>query len=429
MTRAEFEEHFGHVSESHKREGSDRTDKGRPKIGRIGIGFIAANELCDVMEIVSTKKGSTELMRVEINFAEMREPPESRRRNKREFLKADYEGVVESAPRDEHYTQVLLREVRPTAKGILTGARVTRTHTHGELSAYGKKTRRVRAQIAEADDWSDFDEYSQAMLQVGLNVPVRYLPDWYPEAQDAVLRPFERRVSRLAFSVFYDGSELRKPVVLDPGERNLARLLEIKTEHTSVRGYMYAKRRALRPRWLNGVLIRIRNAAVGEYDATFLGFKATEGPLFQSWITCELWADDGLEEALNIDRRTLRVTHPAYVELQERFHEELATFIADVRRKLYGEPAARRKTARAAAESDRLVAVIESASTQLRPTVRRELARTVNEHGAGTREVRRVLQQYSVAELYELALEVARDTLNRTDYERFARALASRLLG
>ena len=49
MNRGEFEQHFSKISESHKRDVSDMTDRGRPKIGKIGIGFIAANELCNVM--------------------------------------------------------------------------------------------------------------------------------------------------------------------------------------------------------------------------------------------------------------------------------------------------------------------------------------------------------------------------------------------
>src|SRR5690242_1056415 len=76
FSRDEFEKHFKSVSESHKRDVSERTKRGRPKIGKIGIGFIAANEVCDEMEIYSTKKGSTELLHVTINFAEMRKPLE-----------------------------------------------------------------------------------------------------------------------------------------------------------------------------------------------------------------------------------------------------------------------------------------------------------------------------------------------------------------
>jgi hypothetical protein len=50
LNRAEFKKHFTCISESHKRDNSDKTPSGREKIGKIGIGFIAANEICNEME-------------------------------------------------------------------------------------------------------------------------------------------------------------------------------------------------------------------------------------------------------------------------------------------------------------------------------------------------------------------------------------------
>lgn len=433
MSAKEFVDHFERVSESHKRDKNDHTRSGRPKVGKIGIGFIAANELCDVMEIISTKKGSTELLRVEVNFEEMRlDPPERRRRDDDSFVKGDYEGTIERAPRDEHYTQVLLKEVRPNAKGILAGA-MTREHVAGQASVYGLKPESVRSRIASATDWGDFDEYSQAMLQVGLNVPVSYLPEWHPREHAAVLKPLEEEIAALGFVVCTDGSDLRKPVVLDPGDRSLLWPLEIEGQHVSARGYLFAKHGVLRPQWLNGVLIRIRHAAVGEYDATFLNFKSSEQTLFQRWTSCEMWADDRLEEALNIDRRTLRITHPAYIELQEAFHDALSDFLREVRLKIYTRPAARRREEEARREVERFGEVIERSATALPPQTRNQLRREVSRRAAperisSPRDVKAMLRKYSVAEMYDLALEVARDTLPPRQYERFARALAERLL-
>src|ERR1700759_199398 len=106
MNREEFEKHFKRVSESHKRDSADVTDKQRPKIGKIGIGFIAANEICEVMEIFSTKAGSSELLHVYINFAEMRKPLEERRQGSEDIVKADYQGEILEAEVDEHYTHL-----------------------------------------------------------------------------------------------------------------------------------------------------------------------------------------------------------------------------------------------------------------------------------------------------------------------------------
>src|SRR6266705_1498058 len=58
MTKDEFIENFSWISETHKRDTSEVTTRfRRPKIGKIGIGFIAANEICEEMRVVSSKEG------------------------------------------------------------------------------------------------------------------------------------------------------------------------------------------------------------------------------------------------------------------------------------------------------------------------------------------------------------------------------------
>lgn len=433
MTRKEFEQHFERVSESHKRDSGDKTASGRAKIGRIGIGFIAANELCDVMEIVSTKTGSTELLRVDVNFDEMRQDPSERRSEDGvSYVKGDYTGTIERARRSEHYTNVLLKQVRENTHSILAGA-TPRAHVAGRTSIYGRTPKFIRDAIANASDWGDFDEYSQTMLQVGLNVPVRYLPDWFPREHHEVLGRLERRLAALKFDVFCDGTDLRKPVVLSGNGGTLLRPLKIRGTEVNADGYLFIQHGVLRPQWLNGVLIRIRNAAVGEYDSSFMSFRSSEQTLFQRWTSCEVWADDRLEDALNIDRRTLRITHPAYVQLQEAFHEQLSSFLQEARKVLYTAPAVERRQKEARQEVGRLAQVIERPETGLPPSARRELARSARRRGAAERtatkrDIREIVRRYSVAEMYELVLSVAKDTLPRAHYQAFARALAERLL-
>ena len=84
MTRDQFVRHFSNVAESHKRDGGEFTASGRRQIiGKIGIGFIAANELCDEMEIYSTCKDSTDLLHVIIDFGEIRNRPFMDRKSER----------------------------------------------------------------------------------------------------------------------------------------------------------------------------------------------------------------------------------------------------------------------------------------------------------------------------------------------------------
>lgn len=440
MSRGEFERHFERISESHKRDESSETAKGRPKIGKIGIGFIAANELCDVMEILSTKAGSDELLRVEVNFSEMRLSKEEREREGDTYAKGDYIGEVGEAERDEHYTHVILKAVRGEARDIFIGARAASNRkeldppddmTVGSLSVYGRKPEHVRDLLeSKVKDWGDFDAYSQTMLRVGLNVPVPYLPGWYGKKKSQLLEGLADEVASLQFKVLYDGSDLRKPVVLPTSSKGSAlQKIEIDGDHVEAHGYFYATHGVIRPEWLNGVLVRIRHAAVGDYDDGFLGFRHSEGTLFQRWITSELWANDGLEAALNIDRRTLRITHPAYVELQRAFHEKLSQFIGQVRKKLYMERSSERRRTEAIAEVERFQAVVERSAARLPASTRRVVqAKSAAVPDASKREISGVLRRYSVSELYEIALEVAQETLDAAEYQHFADALAKRLM-
>lgn len=190
----------------------------------------------------------------------------------------------------------------------------------------------------------------------------------------------------------------------------------------------------LRPEWLNGVLIRIRNAAVGDYDDGFLGFDHGTGQIFQRWISAELWADDRLERALNIDRRTLRITDPAYVELQRTFHAALADFLSDIRREIYTKGSAARRQDQAKTQVEAFREIVSRPAVGLPTAAQREIRRVVRarERAAETGskpDISAVLRRYSVSEIYELTLAVAKETLTPKQYEAFASALAKRLLG
>lgn len=432
MTRDEFQEHFSHVSESRKREDSDTTASGRPKIGLIGIGFIAANEICDEIEVVSTKKGSRQLLRVRINFEEMRKDAALRRRDgKGAIAKADYEGeVTNEADRDAHYTWLFLSRIRgETNRSIMASA--ARARGAGDAQTlYGLP-------VAEAvevfknpdlDNWSELDRYSENLAHIGLNVPVQYYPGWYPVSARRELAPFEAEVRKLGFSVTVDGAELRKPIVFRTPEKLLCERFDFKGKHVGAKGYFYAQRRGLRPTNLQGILLRIRHAAVGDYDPTFWEFPPEEARLFQSWTSAEVWADSRLEEAMNIDRRTLRVAHPAYVELQNALHEQLRSFWKKARKELYAEPAAKRRLKVARKEADRIAELLAKPDLKLSAPLRRQITsswrRTAKTEDGGSSALAR---RFSVSELYEEVVAAAREVLSPTQAERFLAALTRRL--
>lgn len=431
MNREEFVHHFDRVAESHKRDKSDHTKSGRPQIGRIGIGFIAANEICDEMEIYSTKRGSTELLHVTVNFDLMRKDVEERRRKGTDIAKGDYHGTVETAESAEHYTRVFLRRVRGEAREMLISAERAAHQEAPAASLYGMTPHQVRDRLADpaVQSWDDFDLYSQTMLQVALNVPVPYLDDWIPGRHAEVASWFTRESARPGFKVLYDGTELRKPVVLRPGDedRDIVHTFQIKHRDVRAHCYLYAKRRALRPDQLNGVLIRIRSAAVGEYDRSFLGFPNTQERLFQDWVSGEIWASDELEDAMNIDRRTIRDAHPAFAALRDAFHIELGRFLKEARRELYQRPSGERRVRKAGEQVAGIRDAIGGREAPIPPRVAREVVEAWENYEDDPALLRRLVRKYTVTEIYDMVLDAAHEVLKPDQVQRFLAALTRRL--
>jgi hypothetical protein len=428
MDRAEFEKHFSVISESHKRDESDHSPAGRPMIGKIGIGFIAANEICDVMEIVSTKAGSTELLEVSIRFDLMRQDPGDRRRSGNQLATADYSGSVSETNPDSHFTQVFLKQIRGEARSILAGAG-TSEFASGKKSLYGLKPESA-FKILKDDSlktWSEFDAYSRNKLQIGLNVPVRYHDAWMPPDLRSEVDDIVEYVEQLDFALFIDGSEVRKPIVFNPDQQALISRFEFKGQHVAASGYFYAQHGTIRPQELQGLLIRIRNAAVGGYDPSFLGFSPSRGPLFQAWISGEIMADDRLEDAMNIDRQTLRIAHPAYVELQDAVHKHVADLIKRVRSEIYGSGTQIRRAERAKKVEEKIIGVATRQIAEVAPVAAKEVRKTWVDATSDEVGQKRLLRKFSVDQLYELVVEVAKEILTQEQLNEFLSRLTERL--
>lgn len=430
MDRADFERHFSRISESFKREHSDQTASGRPKIGKIGIGFIAANEICDVMEIYSTKKGSTELLHVSIFFEKMRQDPEERRRQGEQFAKGDYVGEIGTADSASHFTQIFLKKVRGAAREILAGAGA-RAHMAGERSVYGLSAESIEAILRDPGlkTWAEFDSYSQNFLKVGLNVPVQYYDDFIPGPLGKPTKQFRDSTMGLGFSLCIDGSEVRKPIVFSRRQESEALVspFNFTGQHVRAHGYFYVQHGNIRPQELQGLLIRIRNAAVGAYDPSFLGFSPSEGPLFQSWISGEIWANDQLEDAMNIDRRTLRVTHPAFVEFQKAVHEHLSGLLKRARSELYGEGSRARTEERSQRVVNEIYIIADSDLKAVSRAAAAQVKRAWKNVAETNKGSKRLLKKYSLPEFYRIFIEVTEGILTPEELEEIMRRLSQRL--
>jgi hypothetical protein len=89
------------------------------------------------------------------------------------------------------------------------------------------------------------------------------------------------------------------------------------------KGYIYFQRKAIIPPELRGILIRIRNVGIGGYDKSLLHYPMPTGVL-ASQVSGEIYVEEGLESALNIDRNSFRETDLNYLELQRTIFKALA---------------------------------------------------------------------------------------------------------
>jgi hypothetical protein len=277
--------------------------------------------------------------------------------------------------------------------------------------------------------WSDFDDYSRNVLRVGLNVPVPYHDGWVSPSLNPVVHQVARHIASREFSLSFDGSEVRKPIAFNPPGKAIIEEFNYQGKHVSAQGYFYGQHTTIRPKDLQGLLIRIRDAAVGEYDPSFMGFSPSLGPLLQSWISAEILADDRLEDAMNIDRRTLRVAHSAYDELQEAVHNFLSTFIKQVRKEIYHRGSEARRSSRAKEVQEGILRVASDETSDLSRASARYLGTAWRDVPSDPSIRRRLLRRYTVDELYAVVIQAAREVLSQSQLERFVRALTSKLRG
>lgn len=432
LNKEEFQKHFNRISESHKRDSSDVTKSGRPKIGKIGIGFIAANEICDVMEIESTKKGSDELLKVNIDFGEIRKDADKRKtEGDSDITKADYFGTLEKTNVDDHYTFITLKNIRGDARKILEGVGVS-PHSSGNKTLYGLGPESIKTILEKGPkSWKEFDSYSENLLSIALNVPVRYYDDW-PDlnTEYGFLKEISKSVATWDFSVFIDGTELRKPIVFEKEKVSIVREFNYKGTSISAKGYFYAQHGIINPSELRGILIRVRNAAVGGYDREFMKFSPTTSALFQNWISAEIYADDRLEDAMVIDRKTFRITHEAYVELQLEIHKFLSDFIKEIRLEIYSKQGDVKKIKQARTMEDEIVERIEKVDIFF-PSKENSEQIIRSWEGANEEELgrKKLLKKYSVDEIYEIVVDIGKEFLSPDQLFKFLEKLTKRLRG
>ncbi len=333
MTADDFRRVMRFIGGSIKRdEGQVSRGHSRPLVGRIGIGLLAVAQLSRRFRVVSSAKGQAKKFDAVIDL----EPfllAEARRAKLGQTVETT-EGKIQigtydlqesTEDRDAHYTRIVMEKIEPGFRQKLRdlpaqegGFRV-KEFKEGTIEDFLATVR--RGTVAE------HGAYAQMVWELATTTPVQYLDDG-PFKDNDIADALKTRLAKYRFKVFLDGVELRKPILL-PQKRIQHRLYPLDFERDladgrrlSATGYLYWQKGGIHPRELQGILIRVRNVAVIQYDSTYLGYPHHEGWKF-SQMTGELYVDEGLDKAVNIDRSSFRETDDAYVAIQGFLWERL----------------------------------------------------------------------------------------------------------
>ena len=237
-----------------------------------------------------------------------------------------------------------------------------------KFERFFEATGKSSAKGARRANLDHFDQYFRLLWKLSLSLPLDYIdghpfdiqgssgplllriPEGRSQAEEIQLAPTETLRQRLRlragvgnrdrpFSVTMDGVALRRPVRLPLSLRKeyrvraplmiVARQENPFSENDSARAggplsfeaYLYWNSRIV-PGETAGVLVRIREASGTLFDPTFLNYQVSEQTRLRQ-ITVEIFVDNGLDSAVNIDRESFNYSHPHFLYVQKWLHRAL----------------------------------------------------------------------------------------------------------
>lgn len=342
MSIETFLEVITHVGGSRKRIQTERSPRFKRKlIGRIGIGLMSVAQLGNLFYVTSSVAGSSTRFIAEVNLepfhrddAALRSMGKLKEDGKVQIGAVKY---VDNIPemKDVQYTVITVPNAKKGLISEMTSQVRKAVGAHERLSI-DDKARRIRkfdelinvVRYAKRADL-DLDGYYYMLWELALLCPLNYSSGGPFEiskrasasAQIEGVELFEKpKIDK--FHVVVDGLELKRPQLFPnagamdyPSPNPKLYLLDfdrlIAERQLRFAGYIYSQQPRIDPEELKGVQIRIRNVGIGKYDKSWLGYPFEEGLKFGQ-VTGEIYVDEGLEPALNIDRDSFRETDVHY---------------------------------------------------------------------------------------------------------------------
>lgn len=336
-----------------RKRGRDTTDiYERPIIGRLGIGMLAIGQLCHSFEIESHREdedGEKKAYHAEIVLSDVTIP------DKEDIIRNDDRETKEIEVGTWEYQRIDYEEAK---KGFHIYSSDVRSTFRREMKSSIGEAERTKMSFSLSGLHSEFYDksrsirdcqaYLETVWELATLCPLPYYGD--KEKYPIDLRSFtseegktdefklakeliEERQARFLnynFRLIFDGIELRRHVQLPTNRETIPRLYFIELDDIvfasplRFSGYLFAQiPSAIRPFELNGVQIRLRGVGIGGYDGTFFRYSKQIETIRSRWVSGEIFVDQGLEEALNIDRDSFNEHDEHFKRLQSLLHDKL----------------------------------------------------------------------------------------------------------
>jgi hypothetical protein len=338
MSAEDFIATMKRIGSSAKRAAGKVSCDGRPIIGKIGIGLLAVAQICNKFSVISKRRGSKTYFQATIGLKQFDEieREDGYRKGEGEISLGRYEideDLTDEVGPERHYTKIVMQDIKEGFRKRLVDEEARKIFRVQE-SAAQENTFEDFMESVKDKKFNELSQYDQLIWELGLLCPVEYI-DGGPLPNNRVLKSEIFKLKSYDFKVFVDGYEIRKPIRFPTSSDLGTASLDVKTyPHISFdeevdgsrlvfTGYIFHQRKRVQPAELQGVLIRIKGVGVGGYDRTFLHYPKSEGPMF-SQLSGEIFVDQGLEEALNIDRNSFNETHRHYLILQKYLWDYLS---------------------------------------------------------------------------------------------------------
>jgi hypothetical protein len=339
FTREDFESLMsGGIGNSQKRTDNEPLKYVRPTIGRLGIGMLGIAQICGSFVVTSTPN-SGKPFKARVNLYDL---AKEKMDEKDSELVHDattnlggeqisgkivdvgtYEFEKLDADVPARGTRILVDDVAP----IFTLA-FTESLTLEEYKPMPREWRQAVVRVLnKAPSLQVLGDYWRLLWELSAACPIPYLAnDALPKS---IVKDRNITLESYKFGLYVDGRQLFKPVLLrgNPGGYTTTLInpgpMKVYGKTLSFSGYIAVQEGLqLKPDELRGILIRIKNVGIGYYDQSMLDYRFNEGPRTR-WLTGEIYVDQGLEDALNVDRDSFNRFHPEFRALQSHIHSVL----------------------------------------------------------------------------------------------------------